>query len=106
MLHQPASSQPGFVRGTVALLENFIIVRITEHHKEMEVITQQLYVPNRTHLLSTLSNRNRDSSLHAAHFQSLTLQSLSSLAQERHTGQSRTLSNCTLMARRLQKPIP
>ncbi|GFV14462.1 hypothetical protein TNCV_165891 [Trichonephila clavipes] len=32
------------MRGTVVLLENSITVRITEQHKLMEVITQQLYV--------------------------------------------------------------
>ncbi|GFW23195.1 hypothetical protein TNCV_3802951 [Trichonephila clavipes] len=41
-----ASSQPGHVRSAVVLLENSITVRITEQHKRMEVITQQLYVPN------------------------------------------------------------
>ncbi|GFX65989.1 hypothetical protein TNCV_14101 [Trichonephila clavipes] len=46
MLIQPASGQPGLVKGTVVLLENSITVRITEQHKRMEVITQQLYVPN------------------------------------------------------------
>ncbi|GFW41609.1 hypothetical protein TNCV_4035251 [Trichonephila clavipes] len=45
MLIQPASSQPGLVRGT--LLKNSFTVRITEQHKPMEVITQQLYTPNR-----------------------------------------------------------
>ncbi|GFT97131.1 hypothetical protein TNCV_3857971 [Trichonephila clavipes] len=43
---QPVSSKPRLVRGTVVLLENSITVRITEQHKRMEVITQQLYVPN------------------------------------------------------------
>ncbi|GFW77124.1 putative transposable element [Trichonephila clavipes] len=45
MLLQPASSQLGHVRGIV-LLENSITVRITEQHKRIEVIIQQLYVPN------------------------------------------------------------
>ncbi|GFW45727.1 thioredoxin-related transmembrane protein 1 [Trichonephila clavipes] len=43
---QPASSQLGFVRGTLVLLENSITVGITEQHKQMGVITQQLYLPN------------------------------------------------------------
>ncbi|GFW90053.1 hypothetical protein TNCV_3485051 [Trichonephila clavipes] len=46
MLIQPANSRPGLLRGTLVLLENSITVRITEQHKWMEVITQQLYVPN------------------------------------------------------------
>ncbi|GFT69661.1 hypothetical protein TNCV_1298701 [Trichonephila clavipes] len=46
MLIQPASSQLVLVTGTDVLLKNSITVRITEHHKRMEVITQQLYVPN------------------------------------------------------------
>ncbi|GFU05475.1 hypothetical protein TNCV_3291171 [Trichonephila clavipes] len=46
ILHQPASSQPGLVRGTVVLLENSITAHITGEHKWMEVITQQLSVPN------------------------------------------------------------
>ncbi|GFU13792.1 hypothetical protein TNCV_939991 [Trichonephila clavipes] len=46
MLIQLVSGQPGLVRGTVVLLENSFIVQITEQHKRMEVITQQLYVPN------------------------------------------------------------
>ncbi|GFT40245.1 uncharacterized protein TNCV_627491 [Trichonephila clavipes] len=46
MLIQPASSQPGLVRGTIVLLETSITVWITEQQKGMEVITQQLYVPN------------------------------------------------------------
>ncbi|GFY07825.1 HTH_Tnp_Tc3_2 domain-containing protein [Trichonephila clavipes] len=45
MLLQPASSRPGLVRGTVVLLENSITVRITEQHKRMVAIPQQLYVP-------------------------------------------------------------
>ncbi|GFV55696.1 hypothetical protein TNCV_754961 [Trichonephila clavipes] len=45
MLIQPASSQPGLVRGTVVLLENFTTVRVSEQHKR-KVNTQQLYVPN------------------------------------------------------------
>ncbi|GFU99780.1 hypothetical protein TNCV_506011 [Trichonephila clavipes] len=44
MLIQPASSQPGLVRGTVVLVENSITVWIAEQHKRVEVITQQLYV--------------------------------------------------------------
>ncbi|GFX49082.1 hypothetical protein TNCV_786381 [Trichonephila clavipes] len=47
MLMQPVSSQPGLVRGTVALQEKSVTVRITEQHKWMEVITQQLDVLNR-----------------------------------------------------------
>ncbi|GFT75722.1 hypothetical protein TNCV_3125221 [Trichonephila clavipes] len=39
-------SQPGLVRGTVALLENSLTVRKKEQHKRMEVITQKLYVQN------------------------------------------------------------
>ncbi|GFY19992.1 hypothetical protein TNCV_2146851 [Trichonephila clavipes] len=46
MIIQPASIQPEFFRGTVVLLENSITVQITEQHKRMDVITQQLYVPN------------------------------------------------------------
>ncbi|GFT92930.1 hypothetical protein TNCV_740801 [Trichonephila clavipes] len=46
MLIRPSSSQPRLVRSTVVLLENSITVRITEEYKRMEVITQQLYVPN------------------------------------------------------------
>ncbi|GFW74288.1 hypothetical protein TNCV_2524911 [Trichonephila clavipes] len=46
MLIQSAICQPGLVRGTVVLLENSITVQITEQHKRMLVITQQLYVPN------------------------------------------------------------
>ncbi|GFU28953.1 integrase catalytic domain-containing protein [Trichonephila clavipes] len=47
MLIQPSSSQPGLVRGTVVLLQNYITVRVSEQHKRMEVITLQLHVPNR-----------------------------------------------------------
>ncbi|GFV78181.1 hypothetical protein TNCV_1036491 [Trichonephila clavipes] len=47
MLIQPVSRQPELVRGTVVLLENHFIVWITEQHKRMEMISQQLYVPNR-----------------------------------------------------------
>ncbi|GFX00180.1 hypothetical protein TNCV_296691 [Trichonephila clavipes] len=46
MLIQPDSTQPGHVRSTVALLGNSNTVRITEQHIRMEMITQQLYVPN------------------------------------------------------------
>ncbi|GFU41290.1 hypothetical protein TNCV_3011161 [Trichonephila clavipes] len=46
MLIQPAISQPGLMRGTVVLLESSVTVRIIERHKRMEVIPQQLYVPN------------------------------------------------------------
>ncbi|GFX74259.1 hypothetical protein TNCV_838131 [Trichonephila clavipes] len=46
MVIQPASCQPGLVRGTVIFLENSITVWIVEQHKRMEVITQQLYVSN------------------------------------------------------------
>ncbi|GFW36850.1 hypothetical protein TNCV_4348911 [Trichonephila clavipes] len=46
MLIQPASSQPGLVRGTVVLLENSLTVRVTEQQKRMEMITQQHYLPN------------------------------------------------------------
>ncbi|GFV04106.1 hypothetical protein TNCV_917271 [Trichonephila clavipes] len=48
MFIQPACCQPGLVRGTVALMENSIAVRIIERHKRMEMITQQLYVQNCT----------------------------------------------------------
>ncbi|GFT67267.1 hypothetical protein TNCV_2359471 [Trichonephila clavipes] len=44
-----SSNQPVANRdllGTVVLLEASITVRITEHHKRMEVVPQQLYVPN------------------------------------------------------------
>ncbi|GFU05477.1 uncharacterized protein TNCV_3291191 [Trichonephila clavipes] len=34
------------MRGTVFLMENYITMRITEQHERMEVITQELYVPN------------------------------------------------------------
>ncbi|GFU93492.1 uncharacterized protein TNCV_2200701 [Trichonephila clavipes] len=43
---KPASSQQGLVRGTVFLLENSITLQKTEQHKQMEVINQQLYIPN------------------------------------------------------------
>ncbi|GFT38941.1 hypothetical protein TNCV_388071 [Trichonephila clavipes] len=46
MLIQSASSHPGLVRGTVVLLENSITLRITEQHKRMEVVFQQLFAPN------------------------------------------------------------
>ncbi|GFU20427.1 hypothetical protein TNCV_2521921 [Trichonephila clavipes] len=36
MLIQPASSQPGLVKGTVVLLENSITLRITEQHKRID----------------------------------------------------------------------
>ncbi|GFX34944.1 hypothetical protein TNCV_2328841 [Trichonephila clavipes] len=41
MLIQPASSQPGLVRGTVVLLKDSITKRITEQHKWMESSTFQ-----------------------------------------------------------------
>ncbi|GFX12612.1 hypothetical protein TNCV_3157331 [Trichonephila clavipes] len=44
MLIQQVSSEPGLVRGTVDLLENSITGRITEQHKRMGVITQNLCV--------------------------------------------------------------
>ncbi|GFW16938.1 hypothetical protein TNCV_2760661 [Trichonephila clavipes] len=87
MLIQPASSQTGLVRGRVVMLENSITVLITEQHKRMELIIQQLYAPNCIEggcLLPVLSSRIRDSSLLATRFQSSTLQSLRSLAQARH----------------------
>ncbi|GFV40359.1 hypothetical protein TNCV_4092231 [Trichonephila clavipes] len=46
ILIQPASSQTGLMRGTDVLLENSITVRITEQHKRIEVISQQLNVLN------------------------------------------------------------
>ncbi|GFU88529.1 hypothetical protein TNCV_4442061 [Trichonephila clavipes] len=46
MFNQPANCQPGLVRGTVVLLENSITMRITEQSERMEVIPQQLNIPN------------------------------------------------------------
>ena len=46
MLIQSASIRSGLMRDTVVLLENFITVPITKQHKRMEVIIEQLYVPN------------------------------------------------------------
>ncbi|GFW35228.1 hypothetical protein TNCV_1695431 [Trichonephila clavipes] len=94
MLIQPCSSQPELARGTVVLLENSITMRVTEQHKRMEVITQQLEVPNSIEegwytnqrfptaprkntpdhdLPSVSSSHNGNSSLHATRFQSSTL---------------------------------
>ncbi|GFX79240.1 hypothetical protein TNCV_695521 [Trichonephila clavipes] len=46
MIIQSASSQPGLVKGSGAFLGNPITTRISEHHKRMEGISQQLYLPN------------------------------------------------------------
>ncbi|GBN11029.1 hypothetical protein AVEN_17607-1 [Araneus ventricosus] len=46
MLIQSGSSQPGPVRGAVVLLEYSISMWMTVQHKWMEVIAQQLYIPN------------------------------------------------------------
>ncbi|GFY16874.1 hypothetical protein TNCV_3689321 [Trichonephila clavipes] len=46
MIIQPTNSQPELMRGAVVLLENSITVRISGQRKRMEVITQQLYIPN------------------------------------------------------------
>ncbi|GFU94205.1 hypothetical protein TNCV_1302551 [Trichonephila clavipes] len=58
MLIQPASSQLGLVRGIVVLLKNAVTELITEQHKRMEVINQQLCeAPTRGDIRSTLSTR-------------------------------------------------
>ncbi|GBN50179.1 hypothetical protein AVEN_1959-1 [Araneus ventricosus] len=44
---QPGSNQPGPVRGAVVLLEYSSSMWMTVQHQWMEVIAQQLYVPNR-----------------------------------------------------------
>ncbi|GFW25463.1 hypothetical protein TNCV_3721911 [Trichonephila clavipes] len=46
MLIQPANSQPGLARGIVVLQETSTTVRIAEKLKQIELITQQLYVTN------------------------------------------------------------
>ncbi|GFW89607.1 hypothetical protein TNCV_1024911 [Trichonephila clavipes] len=56
-------------------------------------------------LPSAVSSRNRDSSLHATHFQSSTLKSMCSLAQKRRAALWRALSSGTLGGRWLPKSI-
>ncbi|GFX87747.1 hypothetical protein TNCV_2190241 [Trichonephila clavipes] len=110
MLIQSASSQPGLVRGTVVFLENSITVRITEQHKWMEFQPSMqdpwLHEP---HAIFSASHSCYVVGIETPHsmysFPVLYSKVLCFLAQARRAARWRTLSNNTLVVRRLPKPI-